>query len=151
MFKKINKYIILPIYRFWYWKIQYNVGPKGLKHLYQRMKYGFSDRDCWSGAFLPNFLASYINKIKVFSAQDNHPVEEIRKLNIMQTAFLIEKDIACLQALEYISKEQKEDLEKYLKKNPKHTENMHILTQDEMDLKEKGWDYFKKYFNTLFT
>ena len=47
-FERTWETIYYPIYRFFYWGIWDKIKPSNFKHWYQRAKYGYSYRDCWS-------------------------------------------------------------------------------------------------------
>ena len=63
-YDKYLENVYYPIYRFFY-GIWDNIKPSNFKHWYQRARYGYSYRDCWSiDGHLADIIPKMINQLK---------------------------------------------------------------------------------------
>jgi hypothetical protein len=127
--------IYYPIYRFFY-GIWDNIKPSNFKHWYQRARYGYSYRDCWSiDWYLADIIPKMINQLKEnlhgvpgeFITEDG----EVTDKEVDKWESILDK-IANTFKLEY------EILESY-----------RIMTKKEKKSHDEGWKLFRKYFGHL--
>ena len=134
-YDKYLENVYYPIYRFFY-GIWDNIKPSNFKHWYQRARYGYSYRDCWSiDWYLADIIPKMINQLKEnlhgvpgeFIPEDG----EVTDKEVDKWESILDK-IANTFKLEY------EILESY-----------RIMTKKEKKSHDEGWKLFRKYFGHL--
>lgn len=166
-YEKAWNFVYLPVYRFFYWGIWDKIKPSNFKHWYQRARYGYSYRDCWSIDYhLSDIIPKMIREMR--KDLNGCPGEIVEKWNGGKTdndmtmamlewetvlykiadAFELEHEI--LDGVLYDCKdEESENKMRELMKKEGCFEGCRIMTQEEKDLRDEGWKYFRKYFYNL--
>ena len=129
---------------------------KYLKHLYQRIKYGVSERDTWC---LDYYLSDVIiNGIKhmwhgiygtPFGEDDDCGMIEQIYMDIIYT-FEIEKEYANGDI--YLpSRLRDETYDEYIKEMDKLEMSEFIISREHYEYYLHGWEVFKRFFGCLWT
>ena len=163
-------FVYYPVYRLFYWGIWDNIKPSNFKHWYQRARYGYSYRDCWSvDGHLADIIPKMINQLKgnlhgvpgdiadKYVTENEHDIEMIQAtaewesiLDKIANAFKLEH--AILDSTLYDCKNKKEENKiKDLMNNSSLWKNTHIMTKEEKKSRNEGWKLFRKYFGSLWS
>jgi len=161
-------FVYYPVYRFFYWGIWDHIKPSNFKHWYQRARYGYSYRDCWSiDYYLADIIPKMINQLKKnlhgvpgdiankYVTKNEHDIEMTQAtaewesiLDKIANAFKLEYEI--LDSTLYDCADKKE--EKFMKERMKEKDyytNCRIMTKKEKNSRDEGWKLLRKYFGSL--
>jgi len=161
-------FVYYPVYRFFYWGIWDHIKPSNFKHWYQRARYGYSYRDCWSiDYYLADIIPKMINQLKKnlhgvpgdiankYVTENEHDIEMTQAtaewesiLDKIANAFKLEYEI--LDSTLYDCADKKE--EKFMKERMKEKDyytNCRIMTKKEKNSRDEGWKLLRKYFGSL--
>jgi len=150
-YQKTWEAIYFPIYRF-YFNIWEKIGPRAIKHYYQRARYGYSYRDCWSIDWhLAGIIPKMIRSMKKNLNGHPHGITEKEWGAILDTiasAFELEYEILDSVLYDCSTKKQEDHMKKLMKDNDSF-EGCRIMTKKEKKTRDEGWKLFRKYFHTL--
>ena len=159
--------IYYPIYRFFY-GIWDNIKPSNFKHWYQRARYGYSYRDCWSiDWYLADIIPKMINQLKgnlhgvpgdiadKYVAEDKHDIDMTHAtaewesiLDKIANAFKLEYEILDSTLYDCADKKEEDKMKELMKETDYHT-NCRIMTKKEKNSRDEGWKLLRKYFGSL--
>lgn len=151
-YQKAWEAIYYPIYSFFYWGIWDKIRPGTLKHYYQRARYGYSYRDCWSVDWhLANIIPKMIRQLKQNTPV--HPVDMTMDewkdiLDKIARAFELEYEILDNTLYDCKTKSNEQKVKQLIEKE-NHFEGCRIMTAEERKKKDEGWRLFKRYFHSL--
>ena len=152
-YKKIWEQCYYPVYRFFYWTVWDNIRPGTIKHLYQRMRQGWSYQDCWS---IDWYIAEILPKMLRHLKKNNHGhpqgVTENEWHEILEAiahGFDLQYQILEYKLFDFSNKKQKKVIKNMFHKNPKLYENCKIMTTKDRAAIKKSWRLFQKYFYNL--
>ena len=133
--------VYYPIYRF-FWGIWDKIKPSNFKHWYQRARYGYSYRDCWSiDWYLADIIPKMINQLKEnlhgvpgdiadkYVAEDKHDIDMTHATAEWES--ILDK-IANTFKLEY-----------------EILDSCRTMTKKEEKSRDEGWKLFRKHFGNL--
>ena len=159
--------VYYPIYRF-FWGIWDKIKPSNFKHWYQRARYGYSYRDCWSiDWYLADIIPKMINQLKEnlhgvpgdiadkYVAEDKHDIDMTHAtaewesiLDKIANTFKLEHEI--LDHTLYDCKNKKEENKmKELMKEGDCYDGCRIMTREEKASRDGGWKLLRKHFGNL--
>jgi hypothetical protein len=144
--------IYLPIYRFVRWNIWEYIQPSNFKHWYQRARYGYSYQDCWGIDWhLANIIPKMIRDMKknIHGHPGNITMDEWYDiLDTIAKAFELEYELKDSTLFECVDEEHENHM-KELMKDKNYFKGCRIMTQEEKDIRDRGWKYFREYFGNL--
>ena len=133
-------FVYYPVYRFFYWGIWDHIKPSNFKHWYQRARYGYSYRDCWSiDWYLADIIPKMINQLKGNLHGVPGDIAERHKT---------EDDIEMTQA----TAEWESILDKIantFKLEYEILDSCRTMTKKEEKSRDEGWKLFRKHFGNL--
>jgi len=161
-------FVYYPVYRFFYWVIWDNIKPSNLKHWYQRARYGYSYRDCWSiDWYLADIIPKMINQLKenlhgvpsdiaAKWAKEDKNDDDMKMamydwetiLNRIANAFELEYEILDHTLFDCRNKTEEKRMKK-LMEDKDTFEGCRIMTTKEKKARNEGWTLFRKYFYSL--
>lgn len=157
LIERILDHTYYPVYRF-IADIPYKI--RWIKWGYQRMRYGISDRDCWGlNSYISDITYRGIEYIKKYKHvipsdfMDGCEFEEGEKkwhavLDDIAYAFKVEKSTQ--EWTEWIiirDKTERETFDKDL--GQRYKEYYYVMNDEEIARYDRGWQYFLKYYQSL--
>ena len=160
-------FVYLPVHRFFRWIIWENVKPSNFKHWYQRARYGYSYRDCWSIDYhLSEIIPKMIRDMKknlngcpgdIADNWNGGETDDDMKMAMYEwetvldkiaNAFELENEIINHTLFDCRNKKEEKRMKK-LMEDKDTFEGCRIMTTEEKVLRDKGWKLFRKYFYSL--
>ena len=167
-YERVWYFVYYPVYRFFYWGIWDHIKPSNFKHWYQRARYGYSYRDCWSiDWYLADIIPKMINQLKgnlhgvpsdiadKYVAEDKHDIDMTHAtaewesiLDKIVNTFKLEHEI--LDCTLYDCKNKKEENKmKELMKEECWDDGCRIMTKKEKTSRDEGWKLLREHFGNL--
>ena len=165
-YEKAWDFVYYPIYRV-YDTIRNAIGPRAIKHYYQRARYGYSYQDCWG---IDYHLADIIPKMIRDMKENLHgcPGDIAEKWNVNENgddmsmamnewemildkianAFELEYEILDHKLFDCVDEEHENQM-KGLMAGKGYFEGCRIMTAEERVARDEGWVYFRQYFGNL--
>ena len=141
-YERTWEFVYYPIYRFFYWRIWDNIKPSNFKHWYQRARYGYSYRDCWSiDWYLADIIPKMINQLK----ENLHGVpSDIADKYVAEDKHDIDMTHATAEWESILDK-----IANTFKLEHEILDSCHTMTKKEKKSHDEGWKLFRKYFGNL--
>jgi len=166
-YEKAWDFVYLPIYRV-YESIRTTIGPRALKHYYQRARYGYSHRDVWDIHYhLADIIPKMIRDMKKnlngcpsdiadkWGEEDKNDddmkmamYEWETVLDRIANAFELEYEILDHTLFDCRNKKEEKKMKK-LMEDKDSFEGCRIMSKEEKEARNEGWKLFRKYFYSL--